>query len=160
MTEINFSEKCTLSLKKRMCMYVTIIWFRELSFSITVFLALSYSMQDHSYSPMQDFLSFIWRLINVSAQYFLPFWCMCMSDSLFLTFIGNIAKVSLSAVYVPLCVWEFCCGYSSSLLYSHPCGKFSLCNQCESLTVELFFFWRWGWDAVWSRVYGRQVPLP
>ena len=66
----------------------------------------------------------------------------------------NIVSATLSVLFcldqlnqykAVICLWVhlsafelFFCGYSSSLLYSHPCVTFSLCGQCESLTDRLF----------------------
>lgn len=50
--------------------------------------------------------------------------------------LGIYQSVHVSSLCV--CV-HLCRGYSSSLRFLHPCERFSLCIQCDSLTVELVF---------------------
>lgn len=63
---------------------------------------------------------------------------LCVSVSLCCRHLLWIEQLFRLSVCTSACVWVFACGYSSSLLYSHPYVEFS--------------FWQWSYFFFFSRV--------
>lgn len=71
---------------------------------------------------------------------------LCVSVSLCCWHLLWIEQLFRLSVCTSACVWVFACGYSSSLLYSHPYVEFSFWQW------SYFFFFR-GWDL--RKMQGR-----